>query len=32
MGWWLDDGEVTALDQAAASLTETMVQNPFQSK
>lgn len=32
LGWSLDDGEVSELDKAAASLTETMVQNPFQSK
>lgn len=32
MGWYLDDGEVMELDQEAAKVTKTMVQNPFQSK
>ncbi len=32
LGWSLDDGEVSALDQAAAQVDKAMVQNIFQSR
>ncbi|QCS49351.1 aldo/keto reductase [Picosynechococcus sp. PCC 11901] len=32
LGWHLSAAEVEALDQAAAQVTKTMVQNPFQSR
>ena len=32
LGWYLDEGEVTELDKAAAKVSKPMVQNIFQSK
>ena len=32
LGWYLDEGEVTELDNAAAKVSKPMVQNIFQSK